>query len=640
LLFPAFSIERLYLPSEISSFQTMKYSAQLAHRRLPAILAFLAVGFAALFIIPFHIPVSPVMSDSYDFGFSNRAALIIFVAFAAIFAYWSGGLGLLAKQPEDVSGVKPMSRRLLYVTLAITAAINLACWFAYRKIGAFNEGSYEFDRLLQLASGHVPFRDFEFIYGPFILYFPFLLYRLLHLPLLDAYFLSWTVEWLGGVYLLWLTIDWVGTTSSRRNGLYLLVFFNFIFATIAMGTNYTPVRFISAPFFAILTWRTLRSGRSPLLATLTAIAGAAWVLFYSPEQGIAFIGGSFVFFVIFLKRRHLVGWNSIVLLTTGFALLLLLAARLHVLDNMLAAAAGGLNLPVLPSIGILTMLLLLIASTCILLNAVRLNHPGTPLEYLILVAICALPAALGRADFGHIFMNCLGAFIASWIVLSYYPLGGKWMFWSFLLGALGMPISLYQENNVVMMPLKQALLAPGNPHPALRDTTLRAMNRVLGPARTQAELSKWSREFPVPVSNWNTPTARPLFAPLGYPSNVSLGTNLPPIEEGKYRSLGNVMQRYQVEEKVDELRSRPDQLLLFPADSLCPPPGAPANTGANDPERRRQLLLNLQSFYVPHIKHHEDLAAPLCAYVNAHYTKTSYIAPLAGGEIWQRVPGK
>jgi len=616
----------------------METPPQWPRRRLLAVLTVLAVGFGALFIIPFYVPVKPVISASYVFGFSNRTALAIFIAFAAFFAYWSGGLGLLEKQPEEAIAVKPMSRKLLFVTLAITAGITVAIWLAFRKLGAFNEAGYQFDRLQLLASNGVSYRDFEYLYGPILLYFPLLLHKLFRLSLLDAYFVSWIVEWLIGVFLIWLTIAWVSATTSRRDGIYLLVFLGFIFATISMGTQYTPLRFIAAPFFAALSWRVLRSTGKPVPAALVALAGAAWTLFYSPEQGLAFIIGTLAFFVVFLKRRNQTNWASIALFAAGATLLLWLALRLGVFAAVRTVGSGGLALPVLPSFAILLTLSLLLVSACILVNSMRLNRTG-PLEYLILISLCALPAAFGRADAGHMFMSTLGAFIASWTVLSYHRLSGKWMFWSYALGALTLPIAIYQSNGIVMIPVKLALFAPGNPHPEFRKIALRGLNRAFGPVKTQAELDKWRRAFPVVVDDWNVPTVHPLFAPLGYPSTETLTGRLPAIEEGRYMGVSLVMQSDQVQEKIDELRAHHDQLLLFPADASCATQTtalSASQIAADNAEQRRQLRLDLIPFFVPHVRHSVDTLAPLCAYITSHYAPAPYIAPFADAQIWQR----
>lgn len=620
----------------------MSSSASLPKRRPLAVAGFLTAGFLAVFFLPYGISVAPAISDSYVFGFNNRAALACFLVFAASFAYWSGGLGLVARTTERSPDSPGLSRPLLWVTLAITTAVTLSFWLAYRGIGAINEGGYLMDRLQHLAAGETVYRDFEFIYGPTVLYFPLALHRLLHLPLLDAYYLAWSLAWVGGIALLWLTVEWTCRTSPRKNGIYLLAFLGFIFSTVSLGLNYTPLRFAGAPFFAALTMRVLDTRHSVLPAVLTALGGATWVLFYSPEQGIAFVLGTFVFFLIFVDRRLPNYVPSVVLLACGEGLLALALWRTGVLHYMRGMAGGGYNLPLLPSLNTLVLLGLLLAAGCVLANSLRLHRRGSAVEYLILISLFALPAAFGRCDPGHIFMNTLGAFLAAWTIISYKPRAGRWMVWSYLASALFLPLALYQENNFFMFPVKVALLSTSDPNPALRRWTTQAMNRTVGGHRTAAMLAKWGKAFPVMVVS-DVPPGRTMLAPLGYPSTL-VSANSPGITNGRYRGLGNVMAPYEVEEKVAELRNRPDRLLLFTAGNRCSRTAPSLDPAPLTPEfdraARRELLLNLQPLYLPHVRHTEALLAPVCAYIVGHYRPTSMVGPFAGSEVWERVPGR
>lgn len=606
---------------------------------------------AAVFFVPYLVPVSPAISDAYLFGFNNRAALVLFLCFVTTFAYWSGGLGLVAHAPDgraldgrvnNASTAPALSQKLLWITLAITAGVTLSFWGAYRGIGAINEGSYLMDRLQHLATGERIYRDFEFIYGPTLLYLPLLLHRWLGLSLVDAYYLAWTLAWVGGVYLLWLTVAWSCGSSPRQNGIYLLAFLGFIFSTVSLGLNYTPLRFVGAPFFAVLTWRTLTREGSILAAVGTALAGSAWVLFYSPEQGIALLLGTLAFFGLFVDRS-LPGYAAgLVTLLSGSGLLALLLIRSGPLHYMRGMAAGGYNLPLLPSAYTLVLLGLLLAAGCILVNTWRLRQRGGPLEYLILVSLFALPAAFGRCDPGHIYMNTVGAFLAAWTVISYRPAAGRWMAWSYVASALFLPLALYQANNFFMFPVKMALFSPANPHPGLRRLAVRCLDRAVGPLRTTAMLTRWRTAFPLP----QTPGALGggvLLAPLGYPSTLLLG-ELPPITNGRYRGLGNVMAPYEVTEKLEELRTHPAQRLLFTADAQCPPlsqiTATPMASRALDRAARRELWMNLQPIYLPHVRHPESLLQPVCAYIDAHYRPTLDRGPFLGSVIWERVPGR
>ncbi len=620
----------------------MPQDLRLPRRSTLRVLLVLLAGFFLVFAVPFHIPVAPSISDSYTFGFNNRAALALFVLFAFGFAWWSDGLGLRAAMPEDAPVAPPMSRRLFHVTLGITAAVTLTFWLAYRSVGAINEGAYLMDRLQHLAAGETMYRDFEFIYGPVLLEIPLQLHRLLHLSLLDAYFLSWIIDWIVGVWLLWITVAWTCATSLRKNGIYLLAFLGFIFSTVSLGLNYTPLRFVAAPFFAAAIWRVLSTRRSALPAALLSLPCAAFILFYSPEQGIAFCAGTLLFFLLFVSRSHQQSVPAIAVLLVGEAVLLALLLHSGVVHYIRGMAAGGYNLPLLPSFNTLIELLLLLVAICVLTNSLRAKSTGGPLEYLILIALGALPAAFGRCDGGHMFMNTVGAFLVAWTVLSHFKPAAKWMVWSYIAGALFLPLALYQANNFFMFPVKAALFSPADPHPALRRFAQSTLHRALGAHRSEATLAKWRTAYPVTVPS-NVPRDQALLAPLGYPSTLLLG-DLPPITNGRYRGLGNVMAPYEVQEKVDELRDHPQAMLLFTHGTACPaadPHTAPTteDVAAEDRQKRHELFLNLLPFYVPHVQHRDDFLAPVCTYITAHYQPAPYTAPLEGAEIWQRKPG-
>ena len=610
-------------------------------RRSPsAVAGVLLFGFGLVFFLPYHVAVAPAISDAYVFGFNNRAALLIFIAFVAAFARWSGGLGLVARLPQDAEVQPPLSRRWLSVTLALTALITLSFWAAFRSVGAINEGAYLMDRLQHLAAGEILYRQFEFIYGPTMLLLPLLLHRTLGLSLTDAYYLAWVLAWLVGVALLWLTVAWTAATSPRKNGIYLLAWIGFIFSTVSLGLNYTPLRFIAAPFFAALTWRMLERRRSLPLAVATALAGGGWVLFYSPEQGIAFLLGTLAFFLLFVRRSRPGYLVSVAFLIVGECLLLFALAHTGLLRYVQGMAAGGYNLPLLPSLYTLFLLGLLLMAGCILVNTLRLQRLGGPVEYLILIAGFALPAAFGRADPGHLFMNTVGAFLAAWTVISYRLGAGRWMVWFYVASVLFLPLALYQANNFFMYPIKTALLSPSDPHPGLRRWTLHWMQQAAGPARTDAMLSKWRAAYPL-VQPTDIPPGRTLLAPLGYASGLLL-PGLPPISNGRYRGLGNVMTAGEVQEKVEELRMHPQDLLLFTADASCPSPAqlsTPPDMAAFDRAARRELWMNLQPLYLPHVRHVDTPLQPVCAYIDSHYRLTRYTGPLVGSQIWMRVPG-
>ena len=58
-----------------------------------AIAVVLLAGAAATLVLPYFVPVAPVISESYLLGFNNQACFVIFVTFALFFSWWTGGFG-------------------------------------------------------------------------------------------------------------------------------------------------------------------------------------------------------------------------------------------------------------------------------------------------------------------------------------------------------------------------------------------------------------------------------------------------------------------------------------------------------------------------------------------------------------------
>ena len=156
--------------------------------RTPLQKIFFLLALASLvFLVPYLIPVGQSISLSYVVGFSNRAAVILFVLGTVAFAIFSRGeLGVTTPADRQL----PVSHLVSAMTLTFVLGV-----LKIRSGFPLGEALFSIDRMQMLASGLRPFRDFEFPYGPLQLYAPFEVARRFHLSLPRGYALWWIVEW-------------------------------------------------------------------------------------------------------------------------------------------------------------------------------------------------------------------------------------------------------------------------------------------------------------------------------------------------------------------------------------------------------------------------------------------------------------
>ena len=127
--------------------------------------ALIALLFAAIFGLPYFVPVSPTVSTSYLAGFNTKMAVMILALGTGLFAWFTNG-GLYQTQDDD----SRLSWKVLVGAVALTFA---TCLFRlHLTIGrALGGDTYYFlNRQQMVAAGLVPYRQFEFAYGPLLLY--------------------------------------------------------------------------------------------------------------------------------------------------------------------------------------------------------------------------------------------------------------------------------------------------------------------------------------------------------------------------------------------------------------------------------------------------------------------------------------
>lgn len=78
-----------------------------------------ASALAAIFVVPQFVAVSPSISDSYIFGYSNRTGVMLLAGFLIVAVIYSNGLGIEFRPPV-IAGRIP--RQTLWIWMATFAA--------------------------------------------------------------------------------------------------------------------------------------------------------------------------------------------------------------------------------------------------------------------------------------------------------------------------------------------------------------------------------------------------------------------------------------------------------------------------------------------------------------------------------------
>lgn len=542
---------------------------------------YLLLALAAIFYLPRLVPTSPSASDSYLFGYNNRIGIILLFVFVAGGAIWTRGLNLRS----GATDASPrLQRKLLWGALGVA---GIGCGVMYVLAGRYNgfgESFYLIDRLWLLHQGRVPYRDFEFAYGPAQLYGPLFLQKFLHLALPQAYYLFWALSYLVGTYFLFKAVDKVKFATTEKLWIFSLLFVAGLFATIRMGTNYTFLRYALPVYLVIVIQRRFKDFRAGSIAVdvLMSVLFTAILMLLSPETAVAFAFASFCVCLFTSPNTLNIRGVTCAALFVAYGGTFRIALKLHVLDAMLADGGGAISFPILPGPHVLVFIAAMFVCACYLyrraMDGKRDNSLG-----LIFFSIPMAAAALSRCDPSHVFWNGLAAFMASLLYLSIYK--RAWLAYSAAFLLLVVLLPNLSELYLFVPQLRSARFF--NKHPDVR------------PSQDEIEkfLAAWQGDY---------------IAPFGYRPDGFGTYHSPRIEFGRFEDLIDVSAPRSVEEKVSELRDNPGKALLLPyhADEYC----------RTRERAERHFLETLLLFpYVGRIVHADNARQPICGYMDDHY---------------------
>ncbi|HEY0309509.1 MAG TPA: hypothetical protein VGB94_15200 [Acidobacteriaceae bacterium] len=581
----------------------------------------------AVFWLPSLVPVTPSASVSYIYGFNNHVALLALLLVIAIGAIWTRGLNLM---PIKSDSAKDFSARPLWIVLFLTL---LLCEFFSAFYHGGQETGYFINRIQLLAAGHRPYLDFEFIYGPLLIYPPLWIARLFHVSVARGFFIYWTLNWFIGICQIYWIIRWIGFAERRRLQAFIFLSLCCFPALFLLGLNYTPMRMTGA-IFCVLATTTLAASGKRLITYAAAVAMVALLFGISAESGIAYAVTMAIYMGLGLPRywrdrSYTVGY---LLMLCGFAGFYMLASRIHEMDTMKQFSAGAESLPLI--LGPFTLLYLAgafigacYAWSCLL----RSQWQDTRLAAVIL-AMVLLPGALGRCDPGHIFTYEMGALLTVMVIASYSNRAWRWGAPVIFLLLVLLPIlgTLWNARPGLHTALVNVLFGGERGNSALSRTVASVVVTHRGPAALlhQTERLEAIRMDPSEAFPGATPI---LQAPFGY-SGADFYYS-PRVDTGYYVPVDDVMSGHQATRKITELQEHPDRDLLIPRD-VKPDAGC-----AVDPEAAHRLVASVFGYnYFHHVRNIPPGMQPLCRYIVDHYR---YSRPAAASRnsyvLWEPI---
>lgn len=517
-----------------SGAATGKSTATLRERI--AFTVFALVALTCILFLPYLVPVRPSVGYSYAFGFNNDAGIFLLLCFSAAGALWlrRRPLFALASQPNVL-----ISRRTLVSGLLLTLFFCALAYPLVNRASPAVDAGYFVNRIHLLQSGKLPYVQFEFAYGPMMLYVPAWIADIFHIPIPAAYYIFWVVTELIGVLLVARVLNGIDIPSSARPAIFLLFCAASGAAFIIGSLAYTFVRFAIAPYLAMQIYEleaklAHRKGASWTVASLV-ILSIAVLLLVSPEIALAF-GVVYSAFLI-LQRASGTGISlmAICMVLAGFLGLLWLANRAHLLSTMKAFAGGAGNTPMVMSAHFLLFFLCVFLAVLHLVRSwPRWGRSSSCL--LVLLSIPMLAAALGRCDPGHIFFS-------GWVFLAI-----GFIYLSRSKAAWDLTRIVFIVFFVIGLPVEIFLNQP--------QQFIAAFKIAAGKSAPGEQLSQ-SVLFPQ--------SHGVLEAPYGFRSPSVEAFNVPWVDMGRFFENTNAITPQAITIKEQELEAHPDREVLVPS---------------------------------------------------------------------------
>jgi len=379
------------------------------------------VSYFLIFSLPWRMPVKgPIDSQSYVFGFSNSISLIgVALTFFALFCVRIVIPSLAEKDRKFLQElIIPQVKRTKGILLMTIVCISFVLcvvwgWWSFLPFGFFGESAYFLTRLDMMTLGRIPFRDFDFGYGPIMLWFPFLLNKLTGGAIkIDSAYIITVLLFFGLGICAIESITRYFQISNRFRAV-ILLFGVFGTLNITLGIQYTPIRFIYPLWAALATSQCLHSSKlwkGLIVSFIVPFIG----LLLGPEIGLVTCFTSLISILWHLKS------GAVNQASRAFTVLLAPIVCLSIFGwdyfkMVLFFGSGAYCFPIFPSPYILTILLLGCWILPRLATAAWTQTDQSAALWMSLLFSMGLffPAILGRCDPGHVLCNGIGLILFS-----------------------------------------------------------------------------------------------------------------------------------------------------------------------------------------------------------------------------------
>ena len=562
----------------------MTLQAKALNRPLFAIFA--VCSLIAVFYFPYFVPQAPSTSDSWVFGYNNRAGILLLLAFVATGVYWTRGVGLNILAPAPA---KPLSNKLLYAAIAATCCCFAIMYVLAGGLGGFEEATYQIDRVWLLEQGKQPYVDFEYAYGAGLLYGPMILQRIFRVDVAQGYYIFLLITLLAGTFIAFRLISTCNYPSNLKKSIFLLFFIPGLPSIISMGTNYTGLRFATPLYFVSLYHGMLIENGKRLFvrSSLAAVFFTAVLILISPEMSLAFGFACPILYVLCAPPAS----NRTLLPSTGILLLLLgsvfwVAWRLQAFDTLASAADNANSFPIAICPHILFYIMSLFVCCRYLFVRFLNDEFSDRMIGFVLVAIPMAAGALGRCDPGHVGAYGFGLILPSMLLFSNSPVWFRRYRNAYLAFLVIIP---FLSGLVVSQPNLFRVLHIWKPS---------GFANVPAAAISVDELfPSWKGEFLAPFG----------FRPNGYGTTLSAR-----IEYGRYEGTLNNNTAASIQETISEIEVHPEKAMLLPRgfDAFC----------SIDPNFERLDMSLLFAFpYFGRAVHTVSVRQPLCNFIVENY---------------------
>jgi len=378
------------------------------------------LGCLSSLVIPWFLSVSPSISDSYYYGFSNKAGLCILLVTIAIcsFMLFKNSNTWLINHfdtNEYFSNYGNKVFELRFQSIYILALLIFILFlYLINRTGraiSYGESAYFIKRLYLMQDGLKPYIDFEFAYGSGLLYFPFSIINLLKVNVPSAYQISFIVEVLIGYYSLWHLCK---NVSNPRfiNKIFFLLFVPTYILIFMGGVNYTLFRFATP--LVLIIWAVQKICIKPTVLKNIFYSFCVFFLIFiiSPEIAITSTLALFGCFVL----ANSFSFKSILMCIPSIVILVVVSIFVKFINNSFITlyifSQGGNNFPWFVSPTILAFLLFIFFSLIVIFSN-KLKNFTTPQKIILVISILNLPGAMGRCDAGHLLLYGFGFFLIS-----------------------------------------------------------------------------------------------------------------------------------------------------------------------------------------------------------------------------------